>query len=345
MTTQISDRIARLYERKYDPQTRRPHLKEASRGLGSIPQEVQKYLQMSMEPVDRAYTEESYAECSKVAKQVDQLLGRHDISVEFDVQGSVTNNTHIRYHSDVDLLVLPKHFLYLQPPLVPSWGYQGDPVEELLEIRRICEESLPTTFPSAELEMGAKAVSISGGSLGRKVDVVPASWLDTEAYRASNNKMHRGVCVLDTRNRLLIDNFPFLHNARIEARDRQTNGGLRRLIRLVKSIRADSDVKPNCSSYHITALCFHLPLHKFSVHPRRLLHNFFSFVYGLIQDEESRSSFFVPNKTERVFDRLDPQELIKLALEVADLAIDKAALVADHGGCPDSSLPSRFNAG
>jgi hypothetical protein len=260
------------------------------------------------------------AECARVANQVDRALKAHDVHVDFDHQGSVTNDTHIRLHSDVDLLVLPRHFVFVRAPLVPDRPYAGDPLAELMEIRRICHECLDAAYPAAEVDGdGSKAISISGGSLQRKVDVVPASWLNTQQYVTSSNKASRGIRVLDASVPRLIDNFPFLHNAWVTARDQETGGRLRQLIRLVKSIRSDSDKEPDVSSYHIAGLCFHLPPHLFVDDPRASLSAFVTWVIGLLRDASQRASVMVPNGTEKLFDRIKQSELIELLGEATEL--------------------------
>jgi len=55
--------------------------------------------------------------------------------VEFEYQGSVTNNTHIKAHSDIDLLALHAHFCTVQPPGKPTFLYQGDVLTDLKNLR------------------------------------------------------------------------------------------------------------------------------------------------------------------------------------------------------------------
>jgi hypothetical protein len=111
-------------------------------------------------------------------------------------------------------------FFHVKAPLAVTDPYLGDPINELATIRRICEECLAEEFYAAEIDTeGGKCVSIHGGSLRRKVDVVPASWVHTQEYETTKNlneayaKRFRGINVLEKSSRSLIQNFPFLHNA------------------------------------------------------------------------------------------------------------------------------------
>jgi hypothetical protein len=178
-------------------------------------------------------------------------------------------------------------FFHVKEPLKVSTPYRGDPIQELTNIRRICEDCLAEVFPAADVDCeGGKCVSIKGGSLARKVDVVPASWVHTQNYEATRTiyeayaKRFKGINVLDKDNLTLIQNFPFLHNARIDERDKEASGNLRRLIRLVKSIRSDADDTINVSSYHIAGLCYALPLEKFSDDITAMLLSFLRFTLG-----------------------------------------------------------------
>lgn len=322
MATPISNRTARLRQRRYDPEARTVILKEATRVGGWEPQltEPQRYIVESIQPVPPAYTEKTMRECSRVQNQVNKALVANDVRVEFDHQGSVTNNTHIRLHSDIDLLVIPDYFVYLNPPLVVNNPYRGDGVAELVRIRQICRDALEEAYPAADVDGdGSMCISISGGSLARKVDVVPAAWLDTQEYISTWDKVERGIRVLDASVLRLIDNFPFLHNSRIDGRDREAGGRLRPLIRLVKSIRSDSDKEPNVSSYHIAGLCYHLPLQCYDNDPRVTLHAFVVWTSAVLSAPAVRQSLLVPNETELLFARIKEAELRTLLAEATDL--------------------------
>jgi hypothetical protein len=343
MATRIDKRAERLRQRKTDPETGRVILGSASArrydegvsigGLGGPPLDsVLEYLLESAAPVDKAYTDKTYEECRRIQNQVNTALGRVSIAVDFDHQGSVTNDTHIKLHSDIDLLVLPTTFVHLKAPLVVTDRYRGSPIDELATIRRVCEECLTAEFPAADVDTnGGKCVSICGGSLRRKVDVVPASWVHTHAYETNRSvseayaKRFKGINVFDKPRGWLIENFPFLHNARIEEKDAATQGNLRRLIRLVKSIRSDADEAIGVSSYHIAGLCYAMPHERFSHDIKAMLMGFVVFAWDLVQNPVRREALLVPNATELLFANIDVAQLSKLLLEAWDLVYEKAA--------------------
>jgi hypothetical protein len=200
------------------------------------------YLVAAMEPVGATYTTKTYEEGNRVAKQISTGLAQHSLTAEYEYQGSVKKNTHIKAYSDVDLLVIETRFSILEPPQIPSNPYKGDPTQDLIQIRRICTSHLKSAFPQATVDdSGARSVKISGGSLQRTVDVVPANWFNTNDYATHKNQFFRGVHVLNSHTLMREPDYPFLHSGFISLKDKNTNGNARKLIRLLKSLKYDSD--------------------------------------------------------------------------------------------------------
>src|SRR5262249_14386110 len=129
-------------------------------------------------------------------------------------------------------------------------------------IRSTSYECLRETFPAAEVDdTGAKSVTICGGSLCRKIDVVPANWYDTNAYIRSRAKRDRAIQGLNIKTGERIKNTPFLHNYLIDLRDRNVGGGLRKVVRLMKSLKYDSE-NISLSSYDLVAIGYRMPEHQ-----------------------------------------------------------------------------------
>ena len=86
--------------------------------------EAVQYLVGAMEGVESGFTRKTYEEGERVANQIRGGLAVESVKVEFEYQGSVTKNTHIKAYSDVDLLVLETRFYSLQPPQQPTHPYK-----------------------------------------------------------------------------------------------------------------------------------------------------------------------------------------------------------------------------
>lgn len=308
MTTRLNSRIQKLRTRKYDPvkgyKTRSESLKKSDQ-LFDSPQDALDYINESMIPVDSEYTKLTFDECERVQSQLEEAFKTKKLFPTFRLQGSVTTDTHIKFYSDVDLLVLTDKFHCVQKPLEPESPYLGDALADLKEIRSIVIERLKGSFPKATVDTsGSKAVSISGGSLMRSIDIISASWLHTQESKISQLEKDKGISLLDFKNDTRISNFPFIHNDEINKKDSLTSGALKRLIRFVKSVRYDSDTKINVSSYDIASLCFNLPLSYFQASQSNnyeLAHSFLVFSNRLMEEEDLRNSLYVPNKTRKIF--------------------------------------------
>lgn len=219
-----------------------------------------RYLLGAMEPVEESYTKKTYEEGSRIENQVSTGLAAVGLKADFEYQGSITKNTHIKAYSDIDLLVLEKRFHSLQPPQQPSIPYSGDPIKDLLQIRATCITHLKSAFPKAAVDdSGPRSIKISGGSLVRVVDIVPANWYDTVQYTEKKAKIWRGVHILNAHKLDREADQPFLHGAWIEHKDDATTGSARKLIRLLKSLKYDSEDKVTMSSFDIESLVFRMP--------------------------------------------------------------------------------------
>lgn len=220
----------------------------------------------AMQPVDAQYTRVSREEAKRVEDQLKPRLTARGIPTEYRIQGSVALDVHIRRVSDVDLLALDRsHLTYDRHGVMAGRGvYLGLPARMsstvLTNLRREIITCLEDAFPRATVEPGSKAVSISGGSLRRFVDVVPSHWHDTAEYQLSQLERDRGVTILDVNDGKTIENLPFLHIHRITEQCNATYGGLRKAIRLCKQLKADMEADGRIvalPSFDIAALMYH----------------------------------------------------------------------------------------
>ncbi|MNJ32381.1 hypothetical protein D3C77_270460 [compost metagenome] len=218
----------------------------------------------AMQEVDPTYTRISLETAGRVSNQLEKRLSA---TVEFELQGSVPLNVHIRGVSDVDLLVLDTSFVVYDTNGVSAAAGRYTPtpgrnsVNVLSALRWDTERALRAAFPAATVDgKGAKAVKIFGASLARPVDVVPAHWYDTAAYQSSRQKHDRAVTILNSQKMSTIDNWPFLHIKKITDRCNSTLGGLRKSIRLCKNIKAELEAEGrtvNISSFDLASIMYH----------------------------------------------------------------------------------------
>jgi hypothetical protein len=283
-----------------------------------------RYTVGAMARIDPRYTEITYEQGDRVKNQIDKALFAAGASCEFRYQGSVTNDTHIKSYSDIDLLAITQRFWTLEPPLKPSCPYYGDPVADLKEIRSTSYQCLEKAFPTAEVDnSGTKSLTITGGSLSRKIDVVPANWYDTNRYAKLRAERYRAIQVLDVKSGERIVNMPFMHNYLIQELDRSTGGGLRKVIRLMKSLKYDSD-SVSLSSYDLASLGYNMPDYQLATLPGHeipLLARLKEYLDNVAVDTKLRTEMLVPDESRTVFalGHATLQGLEELRMEVDDL--------------------------
>ncbi|MCB2361963.1 hypothetical protein [Clostridium estertheticum] len=266
--------------------------------------DVYKYFIGSMEGVDKIYTNNTYKEAERVKNQLDKIKD-NDLDFIYEYQGSVSNNTHIKAYSDIDILVLIEKFFTVEYPQVPKYPYRGDPVEDLMELRMKCEKHLTEAFYAANVDCtGAKSIGLSGGSLKRKIDVVPSNWINTNEYSRSLNKVYRGVQVLDKYKRIRIKNTPFYHNYLLNEKDKACSFNYKKIIRLLKTLKADADNKVDFNSYDIAAIVYSMDNLKFLVSDKQLLllKNIKEHIDYILENSIYRENLYVPDRSRKIFD-------------------------------------------
>ncbi len=300
-------------------------LAEARREFSSVASSEQEfsYLVDSMQPIDSQFTENTFKEGIRVRDQLLKNLPTRYLS-EFDFQGSVTSDTHIRIHSDIDLLAVNGCFVSLDPGAPNSSPYGGNAMEELKSMRSDAARLLKSNFPAVTVDDSpGKSISLVGGSLNRKIDVVIGNWWDTELWQKYQVKMARGVRILDTKGPELIRNKPFWHNYEIDSKDKKT-GGLRKVIRLLKTLKYDAEPELKISSYDIAALAWNMTETALTVQRDAYLSlatNARDELKRYIDNEALRNSLKVPNGTRTIFGAggATSESLRQLHVELADL--------------------------
>ena len=133
MRKDYNKRLEYLNNRRYDNISRRTLMSDSfySEEFGK----TTKYVLESMKEIDSDYTKRTYEASDKIQMHLRNGLNSEGIDVEFEHQGSVPMNTHIKIHSDIDLVVIHDGFFTLEPPLTPSNPYTGNPLNDLKQLR------------------------------------------------------------------------------------------------------------------------------------------------------------------------------------------------------------------
>jgi hypothetical protein len=292
-----------------------------------------KYAIGAMAPVSDESTKISIREGERVATTLISLLKTSGIYASMEIQGSVALDIHIEGHSDVDMLILNEDTILVQnaarcPTFIPALDKR--PMVEIIKDLRIkSEQKLTSRYPEVDVNCaGSKSIAMEGGSLQRKIDIVPSCWYNTDDYQKSGLKHDRAVQVYDKKEHKLISNQPFLHLKKVSDRDAKYSGNLRRVIRLMKNIVADmpDDKKRKAkklSSYDLTAIGYHMDsdLDAPYYQALSLVEKTRSNLSLLAYSEVLRAFVDVPDGSRKVFDNDEKIEALNiLSHEVDSLA-------------------------
>jgi len=246
--------------------------------------DVLTYIRLAMKGVEPEYTQKS----RDAGERVKEHLSKELKDVTFRYQGSVMTDTHIKGYSDIDLLTICEKFYQpdnyaikqlLDSPErrakfydssivklqreVDSTTYTGDSLGDLRKLRLDSERILSDVYSNCDTSK-PKAIKIKNLSLNRDVDIVIANWYDDITSVINDKGNFRGIQVYnkDSNSRENAD-YPFLSIQRINERSSETNGRLKKMIRFLKNIKANSDHEIDLSSFDINAICYDIKAYEY----------------------------------------------------------------------------------
>ena len=290
-----------------------------------------KYAVGAMAAVDSQSTSISIREGDRVADSLIKSLKIKGENVVKRIQGSVALDIHIEGHSDVDMLIIVSGTVYVEHPKVEPSGYvpATDPrklLDIIRDVRLKSETILSSNFPKADVDVsGNKAIAIEGGSLARKVDIVPAAWYDTIFYQKTDEEHHRGVSIYHKADHDTLMNYPFKHIKVVNDKDAYYSGNLKCVIRLMKNIIADMPdykrrVAKKLTSYDLAVIGYHMEddLNLPEYMRLGLVERTREHLNRLLLSKEFRESLMVPDGTRKIFDDGQKVEALEVLYKECD---------------------------
>lgn len=294
-------RLTNLQNRKFDRELKESLISK-SFSARDIPDNV-KYLVESMRPIDQKYNSKTFDAANRVQKHLQEGFNLHFNRV-YRTQGSVKTATNIKVHSDIDLLTIIDKYFY--PEISNGNTYTAsDPHDDIRELRKQATKILKDTYDEVD-DSHDKSISIINKSLNRKVDIVFGFWYNSQKYEESkaerSDEYYRGIYLYKFPNGPKERDYPFAHIYQVNSKGDTTADGSRRGIRLLKTLRADSDTElKSLKSFQLTTIVH-------SVENKNLIYspgNELSIAKAmsdemqkLIQDPTYRKSIKSPNGTE-----------------------------------------------
>lgn len=246
--------------------------------------DVLTFIRVAMKGVEPEYTQKS----KDAGERVKEYLLKEITDVTFKYQGSVMTNTHIKGHSDIDLLTIcDKFYTYdstnirelLSTPTrrekfrqtsieklekeVNNEGYSGNSLDDLKKLRLDSERILLDVYKLCDITH-SKAIKITNLSLKRDVDIVIANWYDDVSSIINDKGDYRGIQIYNKENNQKEKaDYPFISINRINERSTATSGRLKKMIRFLKNIKAISEHEIDLSSFEINAICYDIEPDKY----------------------------------------------------------------------------------
>jgi len=311
-----------------------------------------KYAIGAMASVDSKSTELSIKEGNRVADSLIKSLTNQGEPVLSKLQGSVALDIHIKGYSDVDMLIIVRNTINTETPEIvpnnylPSTDHRSL-IEIIRDVRNKSENILSRNFPKVDVDCsGNKSIALCGGSLLRKVDIVPAIWYDSLQYQHSREEHDRGIKIYHKSDHGFILNYPFTHIKKVNDQDSHYAGNLKCVIRLMKNMIADMPDYKKCianklSSYDLASIGYHMNNNLSLPYYMRLglVEKIRAHLDLLLCVESYRNSLNVPDGSRKIFDdnrKVDALEI--LTNEFGDLAVSIFKELRPLQGNYDSSV-------
>ncbi|MFZ3031751.1 MAG: nucleotidyltransferase [Candidatus Moraniibacteriota bacterium] len=203
---------------------------------------------------------------------VDEIKRKFNLSsfkYEVYLQGSYANHTNVRYDSDVDIVVQLNHPFnsdktQLSPVERSLYDASHSNTEyEFLDFKTHVYEALKSELTEREAHWGDKCINVDANTSRIEADVIPCLQFRLYKRFISYDKQSfiEGIKFFDTSDNTAIINFPKIHLRNCEAKNVDTEGKFKDLVRIYKNIRNDlmedgvigEDIAP---SYYIENLLY-----------------------------------------------------------------------------------------
>lgn len=289
---------------------------------GLTDKKILEYIKRAMRGVEPRYTERTFEAGNKVKRH----LKNNNSSLDYEYQGSVMTNTHIKGHSDIDLVQLSNSFysherissfsdkynneFFLTETqkkmlleVINGTSYSGDVNADLKKNRIDAENVLGANYKYVDINK-PKSIEVKPTNPERIVDVVTASWYKSVDSVVNNDSELKGIQIYDKHKniRLSVD-YPFLKIKLLNEKDKNVNGRLKKMVRFLKNLKADSDYEiKELSSFDISSICYNISTGTYDTKVYyELVIILFSEFRKIINDEIYRNSIKSIDGTEDIF--------------------------------------------
>jgi hypothetical protein len=248
----------------------------------------------SMCEVEPSYANKAFHIGKRIQEKLSKELKNRKYNVDFRYQGPIQTETHIVLYGDIELMVIAES-VYSEP-----WKVVKNITMEMMDI--LTQGSVYQRVDNSDkLKIRVQTLKPSC-----EINILPAVWLENKEYKETKREIDRGVTEFNmlrkTRRRYL----PFKHIARINGKDAKTNGGLKRVIRLLRTLVQDTETTIDLTPQEIESIMYAIPEKQLiyeAKKPLALLNIAFAQLSRLSQDLTYLQKLVSPSERELVFGR------------------------------------------
>ncbi len=306
--------LKKLWGRRYDELRKQLYLSDAFLRCDYEP--VMKYLLECMQPIPSTYNEYLYHSCQRVADKLQRDLAEEGLSPDFRYQGPRQTNTEVMLYGDIEMMLV----------LTPNENTCAkEDVHHLATLlHQFCENS--SMFRAVDFGCDAAIRVKTMKKPFASLTILPCIWVDTGHYKDGRKEISRGVAEYDFKRDIRKSYLPFRNIARINQKDDQVRGNLKRLSRMLRCLQLDAQERINLTQYELTCALYNLPGRHLQIEPRYILSLLpvISEYLDQLARYEMYRKVMSPSKKELVFghDESKGGELLKLKSVLDDVIID-----------------------
>lgn len=314
--------LENLRGRRYDEARRESALSESFEECGF--HDCIRYCLECMEEIDVSYAYKAFYISRKIQERLQKGFEELNMKVDFRYQGAIQTETNITLYGDLELIVLVEEHENL------PWKRIKTLTTEIMHLltRETVYQSVDNSDKTRIIVTTTKPTSI--------ISVLPAIWLNNGEYMSTKREIDRGITEFNLSAKTMRRYLPFRNLARINSKDRKTNGGLKKLIRLLRNLQKDSPNSILLSDYEIASILYVIPEKQLiydEKHALALLGICSAQLHRIAKDQDYLEKLISPSEKELVFGKKPGkmEQIVLLKNELDMLIADLKAVLTAEG--------------
>lgn len=304
--------IKNLRNRRFDEAKSEPIISDAFSHRG-YPNAL-RYALESMLEIDHSYSYKVFSITKKIQDSIEAGLAKAPVKINFRYDGPIQTDTHITLFGDVTLLTL------IEPQTDKPWQEIQFLIREIINIMKGLKYVKKSGFSNQH------EIAVLTEKPSCRINIQPAIWLNNRSYLETKREIERGICEYRFGEKTRRSYLPFKSIARINAKDDRTGGGLKRMIRLLRTLQNDAENPILLEAHEINAMVYDIPERQLKFLPNQSL-SLLSVVSAqltrLCSDKKYYESIRAPSEQEIIFGSKPKQkEIAKLKGQLDHLMND-----------------------